>query len=103
MGAKQYAWVLKTLDSPGVRIVVSGTPLSQADETKSLTVAGLGSNVICTISKKFLMDMGVSQKANVYIHLNDIDINTDGMDYDDVYTVVIKESTTIVSLKLSGH
>lgn len=105
-GAKQYAWVLKTLDSPGVRIVVSGTPLSQADETKSLTVAGLGSNVICTISKKFLMDMGVSQKANVYIHLNDIDINTDGMDYDDVYTVVIKESTTraktIRSLVLSN-
>ena len=91
-GAKQYAWVIKSLDSAGVRVVMSGTPLDQADETKSLTVVGVGSTVVKEISKKFLMDMGVSQRAKVYIHLNNIKLNGDVKDYDYVYTQVVKYS-----------
>jgi superfamily II DNA or RNA helicase len=90
-GAKQYAWVVKNLDHVGVRMIMSGTPMDQADETKALTVTGLGGKVLYKVSKSFLMDQGVSQTAKVFIHKIESDFPPFAK-YDEVYMYGVKRS-----------
>lgn len=90
-GGKQYSWVIKNLDHIGVRLIMSGTPMDQADETKALTVTGLGGKVLYKVTKKELMDMGVSKRALVKIHYCDSNLFW-GEGYDKSYDAGVKFS-----------
>lgn len=91
-GAKQYAWVIKNLDQAGVRMIMSGTPLDQADEIKALTVTGLGGKILFKETKAELMSLRVSQKARVFIHKVESDIPPFAK-YDETYHYGVKVST----------
>jgi superfamily II DNA or RNA helicase len=88
--AKQYSYVLQRINA-GMRLFMSGTPLASDNDVKNMIIVGLSSNIIAKVTKKELMDKGVSLKAVVnFYHSKQEDLEYD--DYDLEYTHGIVES-----------
>lgn len=70
---KGYAKLIKQLNIAS-KIFVSGTPLVMKDNVKKLTVVSLSGKVIDKITKKELINKGVSEKVNVVMLKNKPDL-----------------------------
>jgi superfamily II DNA or RNA helicase len=77
-----YVRVISKINA-GMRLFVSGTPLAHDDIVDKLKVIGMSGKVLHKVSKKELMDKGVSLKVKVHIYLNES--KQTGIDYNEEY------------------
>lgn len=68
-GAKEYSQLLQKVDA-GMRVFMSGTPLSGDDDVSNMVIVGLSGVVLCKVSKKELMDAKISLQPTVHFYLN---------------------------------
>lgn len=67
-GSKEYSRCLSYINAP-MRIFMSGTPL-EAKKVNNMVSIGLSGKVLGTVTNKFLIDNGFSQRPTVKIYLN---------------------------------
>jgi superfamily II DNA or RNA helicase len=91
-GSKTYSKVLQNIDAP-VRIFVSGTPFDSDAIIHKMIAIGLSGPEVIKITKRELMDKGVSLEVNVHVHLcNTLPFNKINT-YDDYIRELINNST----------
>ncbi len=99
-GAKDYAKVIRKIEA-GARYFVSGSPFDVKKKLNRFKIIGLSGNVIESISKRELMDKGVSENVTVrMLHVKHPDTITLGAgalsviatSYDEVQRACIYES-----------
>jgi len=67
-GSKTYSTVLQNVPAP-VRLFVSGTPFDSDAVIQKMVAIGLSGPEIVNVSKRELMDKGISLEVEVHIHL----------------------------------
>lgn len=66
-GGRDYMKLLKKLNHPPVRLLMSGTPFDQSSQVLALNVMAMGGEPLIKVSKRELMDRGISLNAKVRI------------------------------------
>lgn len=80
-GGKNYSKLLKKLSYPQIRLVMSGTPFDHSDQCLALNVLAAAGEELIKVTKKQLMDRGISLKAKVTIYKHCPDVGMLGKDY----------------------
>ena len=96
-GAKSYAKVLQYCNA-GVRIGLSGTALDSGNVVNKMIAIGLTSHRLEKITKRELMDKGVSTNVEVHIHLCNTILYKPLIDYKDIQRECIYESVERASI-----
>ena len=89
--ADNYKKCISSIDAP-VRVLFSGTALDHDNDVDKLTVIGLAGPIIGEITKRQLMDKGISRDVKIRLHLCNTKATRPVFEYDDVYDELVKYS-----------
>lgn len=88
-GGAEYSKVLKHIEA-GCRLVISGTPLDNADNIANMLVIGHTGKVLGKVTTKELIDLGVSRKPLVHYHLIKTHLDRPCITYEEeFYTCIV--------------
>jgi len=96
-GADTYSKTLIHCNA-GMRLFLSGTAFDSDDLVGKMVIVGLSGSRLLKISKKYLMDKGVSTPVKVHMHLCNTILHTIVFDYDDCINTLIYESVERIAL-----
>jgi superfamily II DNA or RNA helicase len=96
-GAAMYAKTLVHCQA-GVRIFVSGSAFDSDDIVSKMIIVGLSGPRLSVVTKKEMMDKGISTPVKVKIHLCNTILREPILNYDDCIKRLIHESVERVSL-----
>lgn len=68
-GGRESTFVINKINA-GMRLLMSGTPLSGSDKITKFRLIGMFGSVLHTVTKRYLMDCGFSLKPKVKIYRN---------------------------------
>lgn len=93
-GSKTYQGVLKNVLAP-IRLFVSGTPFDSNAIVNKMVSIGLSGPELFNISKRELMDKGISLEAKIHMHLCH-EMHADDSSYDSVrYSRIFKSAKRV--------
>lgn len=90
-GSDMYAKTLAYCPAP-VRMFVSGTAFDSDNIINNMIVVGLSGSKLINISKRYLMDRGVSTPVKIKMHLCNTILRYPALEVDDCKTRLVKES-----------
>lgn len=96
-GADSYSKTLVYCNA-GMRIFLSGTAFDSDDLVGNMTIVGLSGSKLLKVSKRYLMDRGISTPIKVHMHLCNTILYDYVLSYDDHITKLIHQSVERVSL-----
>lgn len=101
-GSDMYVKIISACPA-GLRIFLSGSIFESDDIVANMTIIGLSGSVLKTVSKRYLMDRGISTPLKVFIHLSNTIMYRSGkrydeFTYDECIDTLIHKSTERVSI-----
>ena len=96
-GAVSYSKTLVHCGA-GVRVFVSGSAFDSDDIVSKMIIVGLSGPKLATVTKREMMDKGISTQVSVHIHLCNTILREPVLDYDDCVKKLIHESIERVSI-----
>lgn len=96
-GALQYTKTLVHCNA-GVRVFVSGSALDSNDIVSKMIIVGLSGPKLATVTKKEMMDKGISTPIKVKIHLCNTILRAPVLNYTECIKLLIHESVERVSI-----
>jgi len=96
-GSDMYSKTLVHCSAP-VRLFLSGSAFDSDDIVSNMVIVGLSGPRLMKISKKYLMDRGISTPIKVHMHLCNTILYFPVLGYDECLTMLIHQSIERVSL-----